>query len=619
MRIQTRALGIWLAGPLLAVAAAAGLAWGFAGQTALDRLETRGEAALRLRAETLNGWLARYQPLPSIYAHDGGILAFLSAEPSPAGADEMNRRLKAWNDLAGSADTYLLDRNGRAIAASNWDQSWSFIGNDYSFRPYYRQAMQGRLGRYFALGTSSGKRGYYFSYPVRRGVEIAGVMVVKVAVDQMEQDLQITEDEAFVTNAAGVIVLAGRPEWRLKSIGPLSASDRQMIAAQRQFDLDSLTPVAFDGVTPSAGALDPFLTVASGAAGESRPETRQEMLHLARPMAVEGWTLHLLTPTKDARAEALYAAALAGAIALVGVLAAIIALQHRNRLLDLVRERERARERLERAVHERTADLRETNARLAQEVDVRRAAEERLRSTQRELIQAGKLAALGQMSTSLSHEFNQPLAAIRAYAENAAAFQNIGQADKVADNLQRISKLTERMADLSRNLTSFARKPKDSIEPVDLSSVLAQSIDLLQGRLQRLGVALRLSCPDGLMAMGGATRLQQVFINVIGNAIDACAAEAEDPAIEVTVSAQGGGVEVVISDNGPGVPANLLEQIFDPFFTTKEAGQGLGLGLSISFNIVRDFGGVIDVDQNEGGGARFRISLQAAPVMEAAL
>ncbi|MBX2856937.1 MAG: GHKL domain-containing protein [Rhodobacteraceae bacterium] len=615
MRIEKRALVVWLVGPLIAVAAASWLAWAFSGRAAMDTLETRGDAALRLRAETLSGWLARYQPLASIYAQDTGVVSFVKRAPGAPGNAEMNQRLKDWNRLAGSADTYLLNVEGRALAASNWDKSWSFVGNDYSFRPYYRQAMEDRLGRYFALGTSSGKRGYYFSYPVRHGSEILGVMVVKVAVDQMEQDLRISEDEAFVTNKDGVIVLSGRPEWRLKSLGSLAASARETIAEQRQFNLESLTPVAFDGVTPSERVLNRFMEVSPNPSAR----TRQEMLHLARPMAVKGWTLHILTPTKDARAEALFAAALAGAVALVGVLSLIITLQHRNRLLDLVRERERARERLERAVHERTADLRETNARLGQEVEERRTAEARLRSTQSELIQAGKLAALGQMSMSLSHEFNQPLAAIRAYAENAAAFQNLGRADDVADNLGRISKLTERMAELSRNLTSFARKPKQGIEPINLSGVLEQSIELLQGRLQRLGVELELSCPKGLMVMGGATRLQQVFINVIGNAIDACSATAEAPEIDVSVKTHDEGVEIVISDNGPGVPAKLQDQIFDPFFTTKEAGQGLGLGLSISFNIVRDFGGSIDVGQTTGGGARFRIVLKAAPAMEGAL
>lgn len=605
----------WLIGLTAAVAAIIAIAWTTAERAALSDLEARGQASLSLRAEALRGWLDKFQPLAAVYAQDPDVVALLDGDDSPIALARVNQRLVDWNNLTGAADTYLLDGDGVAVAASNWDQDWRFVGNNYSFRPYFQQAREGRLGRYFALGTSTGKRGYYFAHPVRRHNRLLGVIVVKVAVAGIESDLQDDRDQVFVTDRSGVIVLAGDPAWRLKSYGPLPPGARDRIFAQRQFDLETLTPAVFDGTTPASGPLGRFAAIAG-------PGGVAEMLHLTRPMATEGWVLHFLTPTASAYAEARLAAALAGAGALILMLAAFIGLQRRRRLLDRMRDREAANLRMEQAVRDRTADLSASNARLAEEVDERRAAEQRLKSAQQELIQAGKLAALGQMSTSLSHEFNQPLAAICAYADNAVAFLKLGREAEVSDNLTRISKLTHRMAELSRNLTSFARKPRDSIAPTPLGPVIDQSIELLQGRLQRAGVDL--ARPDfGAMAvMGGPTRLQQVFVNVIGNAVDACA-RAQAPAIRISVARAADEIAVTVEDNGPGVPGDVLEKIFDPFFTTKDAGKGLGLGLSISFNILKDVGGSISAENSPKdaaalGGARFIIRLRAAPAPQTA-
>ena len=601
----------WIIGLAALVVVVVGVAWTIADRVAIRDLERRGRAALLLRSEALSGWLGRFQPLASVYARDPDIVDLLSDELDEASLAHVNARLVEWNSVTGAADTYLLDANGVAVAASNWDEAWSFVGNDYSFRPYFQQARDGRLGRYFALGTQSGKRGYYFAYPVREDDVLLGAMVVKASVDLVEQDLRSSRDEVFVSDASGVIVLAGHPQWRLKSLGALPAATRQAIAKQRQFGPDPLAPVAFDGVTPVTKPLGRFVDVSP-----DRSSARaQEMMHLTRPMTVENWTLHLLTPTREARGEARASAALAGAVALILLLTAFIGVQRRRRLLDRMRDREAENERMELTVQERTVDLRESNARLAQEVEERRAAEDRLRATQHELIQAAKLAALGQMSTSLSHEFNQPLAAIRAYADNAVAFMTLGRKEDVVDNLGRISKLTQRMAELSRNLTSFARKPKDSIGPTEFGPVLAQSIELLQARLERGGVDVATPRRIDAWVIGGPNRLQQVLINVIGNAIDACV-DASAPKIAIAVREDRDIVEIAISDNGPGVPTDLRESVFDPFFTTKDAGDGLGLGLSISYNIVRDFGGVIEIDRSDLGGACFRIRLRAAPATE---
>ena len=330
------------------------------------------------------------------------------------------------------------------------------------------------------------------------------------------------------------------------------------------------------------------------------------------PMAAQGWVLHSLVDTRFARTQMVTASLLTGSL-LVGILLiATVIWQRRRRLVERLGERERARAVLEDTVKLRTADLQASNLRLEDEVAERKQAEADLRRTQHELIQAGKLAALGQMSAAMSHEFNQPLAAIRTYAENAGTFLDRGREAEAQDNIAHIAALTDRMADLSRHLSSFARKPQDSVRPASLSGALDETLALLQGRFQAAGLSPRVITPEEeIWVLGGHIRLQQVIMNLITNALDAMAGVPE-PALLLTLRREGETTQLIVEDNGSGLPEEQREQIFDPFFTTKEVGAGLGLGLSISFNIVKDFGGVLTAENRNEGGARFVVSLQSA-------
>jgi two-component system C4-dicarboxylate transport sensor histidine kinase DctB len=586
---------------------------GWAGRYFLDEAARQGRAAIELHREVVRGWLGRYRALAPIYARDPAVGALLNDPDDGLKLALVNRKLTAWTTLSGASDTYILDPGGTAIAASNWADEVSFVGNDYSYRPYYSQAMQGRLGRFFALGTTSLKRGYYFSHPVRERNWITGVAVVKIGVETIEQDLRSSGHEVFVTDGSGVIVLAGRLEWRMKTLGALSREDRHRIGAVRQYDLDALAPVRIDSITrdpvPLSGALV--------SARPSRSDAKlQEFLHLTAPMAAEGWTLHLLVDTAPARTQSLTVTLLAASLLFALILGAAMLWQRRRRLMERLTERERARALLEQKVDERTAELRETNLRLETEVDERTAAESELRRTQADLVQAGKLAALGQMSAALSHEFNQPLTAMRNYAENAIAFLERGGQEQAVSNITRISTLTQRMAQLSRHLSSFARKPEASSSPVRLADVFDEALELLRGRLERAGIEPAISGLDReITVLGGMVRLQHVFMNLIGNAIDVLAGR-PDGLLAITVAASAETVTVTVEDNGPGIAEADLPKIFDPFFTTKEVGKGLGLGLSISYNIIHDFGGSIRAENrspgNDGGGARFVVTLRRA-------
>ncbi|MEP2459331.1 MAG: ATP-binding protein, partial [Nitratireductor sp.] len=274
--------------------------------------------------------------------------------------------------------------------------------------------------------------------------------------------------------------------------------------------------------------------------------------------------------------------------------------------------------RLEHLVQERTADLTQANAALAHEVRERTEAEAQLRKAQNELVQAAKLAALGQMSATLSHEYNQPLAAIRTYADNATAFLQRNRAESAREALGRISGLVDRMSELSRTLLSFARKPGTEIGDVALAPVLEEALMLVGPRARNAGIEIRREAivPD-LVVRGGKLRLTQVVVNLLNNALDALCGigsqgRSDTPLVTIGARRLGDRVALTVDDNGPGIPDALREQVFEPFFSTKGVGEGVGIGLSIVYNIVREFGGTVHVSGAPGGGARFTVQLTAA-------
>jgi len=561
---------------LVASALAAGLAGQRAYEIGIADAQLRGQTELELYVEMTRGRLNQYRGMAAIYARDPIVGAGIADESDAVLIDQLNRRLEYWNAMSGAAETYVMNRDGLTIAASNWAQSDSFVGESFAFRPYYQMAITGQLGRFFALGTTSGVRGYYFAFPIHRPGEIIGAVVVKVSVERIEQELAPASASVFITDTAGVIIIANDPELRLRALGRIAPAHAEAITRDRQFDLTKITPLPatyFDG-----------------------------FLHLTQPMVPENWSLHLVKSLDGVRAQALGGALLAGAAGLIIGLIAALVMQRRSRLLDRLANRAESARLFEAQVTARTADL--------------TAANENLRKAQAELVQAGKLAALGQMSAALSHEFNQPLTAIRTYTDNALAFLGIGKRERAEENLRRVLKLTERMAELSRHLIGFARKPRETAQPTRLEDVMEEALALLRGRLERADATLNVTGIAGLVVMGGQVRLQHVMMNLIGNAMDAAQGVGHVPLIDIMGRVEGGQVVITVSDNGPGIAPEVLEKVFDPFFSTKDVGQGLGLGLSISYNILRDFGGSIRAE-NYAGGARFIVSLPHLAAAEA--
>lgn len=581
-----------LAAALAACAAVVLLTRAWAEDLFLEQTRARAAAKLDLYASNLSGALAKYQSVPKLLALHDDVAVLFEAPDDAAVQARANQLAATVNRLTGAEDTYFMDADGMTFAASNWDSDRPFVGHNFSFRPYFQQAMQGRLGRYFALGTTSLKRGYYFASQVSKDGRILGAVVVKVSLDDIEHSWTASEEDVIVTDPHGVIFIASRPQWRFRSLAPLDAEALRAIAENRRYESVDLRPLEVTLRSRGSGALQ-LMTVA----GEARGEAAREYVMVSKEMPEAGWTLNVLASTQLAHSQTATAMVVAALACALTLLIVTVILQRRQRLVERIEFQRRASEELERRVEERTADL---------------------RRAQDDLVQAGKLAALGQMSAALSHEFNQPLAAIRSYADNAQLLIERGREPEALGNLKRIKDLTARMAEISKHLMTFARKPRSELRPVVLAEVLDDTLDFLRTRLERAGAVVSVEQPErGLTVQAGRVRLQHVILNLVANALDAMQGQ-KAPRIEIAVAERDGPngkgrVVLTLRDHGPGIATAELGRIFDPFFTTKDVGEGLGLGLSISYNIVKDFDGVLRAENHPEGGAVFTIDL---PLLE---
>lgn len=561
----------------------------------------QGENVLRLAISGLRGELARYERLPELMATEQLLADALDPEAPGATIAGANLYLRHVNAMMGLSDSYIMRLDGMTVAASNFDQPLSFIGQRFDYRPYFSDAVAGGQGRFFALGTTSAKRGYYFGAPVRNRGRIVGALALKVDVDAIEDSWRAAEYEIIVTDDEGIVFLASRRDWQFRALAPLSDEARARVAATRRYDAAPLEPLPLERV---------------GQVGAHRlmqldlPEGRREFVVVAEAMPEAGWTVQVLLDTAPARRQAVIAVVLALLALALGAAGVAAVAQRRARLRERLQMQQEAQSQLEGRVAERTAELAALNTRLEAEVAERRATEAELRRTQRHLVQSAKLAALGQMSAALSHELNQPLGAVRNFAANALTYLQRGRQAEAGENITRILGLADRMTEIGRTLRNFARKPNAQLSDVDLHEVVRDAMEVITWRLGDRPVRIETDLPPGpLMVRAGPVRFQQVIVNLISNALDALDAleGREDGLIRLSVRKTPERVVLRVSDNGPGVPAGLEERIFDPFFSTKGVGSGLGLGLSISFNIIKDFGGELRVMND--GGAVFEVEL----------
>ncbi|PZU86064.1 MAG: two-component sensor histidine kinase [Shinella sp.] len=557
-----------------------------------------------LKSALLQAVLERPRSLPLVLADDAELRSALFTR-SEGEIAHLNRKLEKLVEDSQAAVIYVIPPNGIAIAASNWQQTDSFIGNDYSFREYFNQAMATGRGEHYALGTVSKRPGLYLSRRVEgSNGKALGVVVVKVEFDGLEKDWGLSGKPTFVTDRNGIVLMTSRPEWRFSAIAAIPPEKRAAIRESLQFGEASLKMLPI--MPPLQAGGRPLVNV-------NEPGMREtgHFLALASPVPGTPWSLHLLVPADVALTAGILQGrfqALAGLLPLVGLGALLLFRWQRTRQREAAERA--ARDELEHKVKERTGELSLARDRLETEIEEHHATETRLQKVQQELVQANRLAILGQVAAGVAHEINQPVATIRAYADNASTFLSRGQNEPAVENLAFIAKLTERIGTITDELKTFARKGRAAAEPVGLKTVIDGALLLLRsrfsGRLDMLRVA---DIPTDIRVLGSRVRLEQVLINLFQNALEAIAGKADGHIVVRLGESDEGEATIVVSDNGPGIPPEILKGLFTPFNTSKEGG--LGLGLVITKDIVGDYGGRIAVDSGPNG-TTFTVTLKRA-------
>lgn len=715
-------------------------------QVLLD-LQQKAESDLAQYRASLQQRLERYQSLPQLLANSDLLREVVSPTPSEELVERTNIYLERAAELVHALDIYVMAADGTTVAASNWQKPTSFIGRNFSFRPYFTDAMAGKAGRYFALGSTTKKRGYYFSFPIEEENGLTGAVVVKIDLDQIEERWNDPDTEIVVADEDGVVVISTEPRWMFQTLRPLTSEQMQRIVDSLRYGdqpLESLDIVRRD-TDPQGLEL---ITLLSGESmgGETLQEVEaQQYFTISTDLPDTDLEIKMLVSLKPLEERVFLAQALSAVIFLMVVLVITLTWQRRRNLRDRelfkqreeqvrqenearitgilnnthaglalintagcieyfnpvlqrlfgyrpeqmmgepfyqllakqdqtlmqqyimrevstreqnlrlevdavgadgkqfpvemtlntmllaghyhliitlvditerirhLNEMERIQGELEERVRSRTADLQAANLRLRSEV-------EKHNQTQNELVQAAKLAVLGQMSAGINHELNQPLTAIRNYADNAQRFLERDMADKAQKNLGAIAALTERMARILHPLKEFARKRDAQTSRVCLRDLRDGAMSILYGQLEKASVSV--SWPENLekhWVEGDQLRLEQVVVNLLNNAIQAMS---ESASREIRIRLYEDQDDLLVlgfEDTGPGVTAEVAERVFEPFFTTKSQGLGLGLGLSISQRIVQSLNGELSLRSGAAGGAEFILKLRRIPTKESEL
>ncbi len=548
-----------------------------------EQLAEQNRQTLDLYVANLLGTLRRYEELPQIL---GGLPVLRQALQQPG--DPLLQKIanEALADIrrrTGADVIYLLQPDGTTQVASNWAQADSFVHRNFAFRPYYREAMQGRLARFFGLGTTSIKRGYYFASAVKEGSRIIGVLVVKVDLEHIERLWGNSPEQLLVIDNYGVVILSSREDWRFHASRPLSAAERDEIHANIPYPVQDPKPLRLQ---------------------------QSAWLSQSRTLPETGWTVSIYAPRTLIERPVRSVLLIGGATLLALLLLLTLLTLSRRHYLDRIALEAEAKRQLEERVLERTRELENANAQLQQEVHEREQAQRELMRAQDEVVQAGKLTALGTMSASISHELNQPLAAIRSYADNARVLLDHQRTEDARGNLEQISDLTTRMASIIAHLKAYARGARRAPENVQLQPAIEDALSMVASRRRAMNVELLRDVPDApLWVQAGETRLRQILGNLLTNALDALAEKAPPRRLWVIASQDQHGVTLTLRDNGPGFSEDALAHADEPFFTTKTTAKGLGLGLAICDNLLRALGGRLEMGNHLEGGAVVRLHL----------
>ena len=566
--------------PLLLAGLVGVLVWGVAQHLALGTARQQLDQTLLLTERAVEAEVERLSSLPAIAAEDERVRSALAGTGA---LQDANRYLETVAVHAQAGDLFLLDAQGDTIAASNWNRPGSFVGQNYGFRPYFKQAMEQGQGQFYGIGVTTGVPGYFLSRRIDAD-GVLGVLVVKLDLRPLQTIWRTADADVALADEHGVVFLSARPDWEYRALTRLDPDVLSELEATR----------AYKGA--DLAATDPLLTgtlTQNDAAGDG-------WIGRISTMPSTGWQVIAARSTAGLQLLSFGAAVLA-AFATLALVATFKAWDQRRQIIAL---RLSQSENLEAMVRARTADLgREVEARTQVEID--------LRATQEALVHTEKMAALGRMSAAIVHEISQPLAAMEATL--SAAELGLDKNDTAtATRLGKARTLIRRMQRTTKHLKSFARKDVAERSLIDLRAPVASALELVAPRARAIGVLPVFHAPDGkIEVMAGVVRIEQVVANLLLNALDAVA-DMPEAQITVTLTAEDGQARLCVADTGKGIPETDLPDVTEPFFSTKVTGESLGLGLAICKAILSDFHGSLEISSDLGHGTRVTATVPLA-------
>ena len=528
-----------------------------------ETTRVRAELRLALYSGNIISELQRTSVVPLLLARDPELTNAL-------GTGDFSRtsaRLITARDEIAAASIRLVDLSGRVVAATNRN----LIGTHYSSNPFFVEALRSRDTVFTAAQSDTGGTEFNYSRALLAGGKPAGVIVVEAELSKFERSWAGISDAVAVLDSEGRIILTTEPKWR------------------------GLTLSEALNVRSVPSALERALQATADWANEA-PDAYlrgQAVMQTETRIPFRGWRMIAFTSYASVRerVNAVLALEIMGFAILLAV--GFYWLSRRARVQSA-------------AYRAESAELRALNARLSREIAERERVQKDLAVAEQTLEQSSKLAVLGEMSAAVSHELNQPLAAMKTYLAGARLLLQRGRPEEALSSFQRIDDLIERMGAITRQLKSYARKGGEAFEPVDLRASISAALAMMEPQLKHRTVAITRTLPrQPVKVMADRVRLEQVIINLLRNALDATKAVAE-PQIEILLTA-GESAVLTLRDNGPGITD--LEKLFEPFWTTKKPGEGTGLGLAISSSIATDLGGRLTAHNAEGGGAVFELQL----------
>lgn len=558
----------WRARILLAVlcAIAAATIW-ITNSLLTDRFtqNTRNHADLRLAlySANLQSELSRNAIVPQLLAKDPALIGALNS----GDFSQSTARLISFVEEIGAAQLMLLDGDGRIVAATDRRK----LGGSHRQSEFFFNAIRSNVTIFSLARSESGGFRFTYSRRIDNQGQTLGVIAVDVDLQKFERAWAGITDAAFVTDSTGSIILSSEPRWR-------GLTESEALARQ-----------------PAQGAIERAIQATADWTALPADAYLQGEAVMRKDARVpfRGWRITIFTTYNSVRerVNAVLALEIMGFAILLALGFYVLSRKTALRMAWFQRE---------------SASLRALNLRLQREIAERERMQKSLAVAEQSLAQSSKLAALGEMSAAISHELNQPLAAMKTYLAGARLLVKRNRPDEALSSFQRLDDLIERMGAITRQLKSYARKGADEFYPVDMGVALHSALSMMEPQLRQRKVRISKIIPDhDVRVMGDRVRIEQVMINLFRNALDAIQGE-RDPEIEIFLAA-GETVTLTVRDNGPGI--DNLDDLFEPFFTTKQPGDGVGLGLAISSGIVNDLGGRLTARNGQGRGAVFEVQL----------